>query len=404
MSRVFRVLAPLIVLVAAAGTTLYLIVTRPRATEQPAPPLSALVDVLIAAPTTVPARVRAMGVVVPAREITATPEVSGLVIRRHPNLEPGGRVAAGEELIAIDPRDYETAVDQAAAAVEKARFDLAVELGRKTVAEEEWKQLGDQVPASEEGRALALREPHLQQARAALLAAESALRRARLNLERTRLRIPFDALVLEKFADVGQFVSPPTRVARMVATDVFWVQVSLPVSEAGWLIAPDANGEGGSAAALRLDLGRGRRAVWQGRVTRLLGDLEPAGRMARALIAVSHPLDVTPAAPLPLGAYVEAEIIGRPMDGVFEIPRGAVREGDCLWLANASDQLEIRPIQILRRQPDIVVVHGGLAAGDRVVVSRIPLPIPGMQLRITSAHAERLSHPKAADPAADAES
>ncbi len=383
MKRWLRVVLPLLMLAGAAAGTVYLIRTRPRARERPRPPLSAQVDVLVATPAVYPARIRGMGTIVPAREVVLYPEVGGRIVRRHSNLEPGGRLAAGEEAVGIDPRDYEAAVDQAVAAMEKARFDLAMELGRKAVAEEEWKQLGGQVPTSEAGRSLALREPHLQYARAAVAAAESALGRARLNLERTAVRVPFDAVVLEKYADEGQVVGAQSRIARLAAVDAFWVQASLPWSELAWFDAPDEHGRDGAAARVIARHGNGRRTERAGRVHRVLAELEPAGRMARVLVEIARPLDrgSPEEVALALGAYVEVEIEGRPMRGVFEIPRDAVREGDRLWIMNAQDVLEIRPVTILRRLPESVIVESGLAAGERVVVSQIPLPVPGMKLR-----------------------
>jgi len=361
----------------------YLIRTRPRAKPRPRPELSALVEVLEVAPTSLPVRIRALGVMVAAREVTVQPEVSGRIVERHSNLEPGATVRAGEELVKIDPRDYVAAVTQAVAALEKARFDLALEEGRRAVAEAEWSRLGAEVPSSEAGRSLALREPHLRAARAAVAAAESALDRARWNLERTSVRAPFDAIVLEKNADVGQVVGAQSRIARLADVSVAWAQVAVPLGDLEWIIAPDPDGNGGSAAAVWLELGRSRKAAREGRVVRILGDVEPAGRLARVLIAVPEPMNaVENTVPFPLGVTVEAEITGRPATNVVVLPREALREGDQVWLADERDRLLVRPVGVLRRLPDLVLVHTGLRAGERVVLGRIALAIPGMQLRI----------------------
>jgi RND family efflux transporter MFP subunit len=387
MKKLLRTLVSLVILGAAVGAAVYLVRTKPQARERPRPALTALVEVMEARSEAAVVIVRGMGTVIPARETTILPEVTGMIVALNPNLVPGGRVQPGEELARIDPRDYETARDQARAALEKARFDLTVEDGRRTVAGEEWSRLGGEVPTSETGRALALREPHLRLARASLEAAESALRRAELNLERTTLKAPFAAVVLEETVDPGQVVTPQSRVARLVGTASFWAQILVPAADLGWFAWPDAAGAGGAEALIELDLGGGTVAGRTGRVVRVQADLDTAGRMARLLVEVQDPLDVSAGAPLLLGSYVSARISGRPMPDVFEVSRAAVREGDCLWIMNSKDELEIRPVTIARRRPETVLVGAGLKSGDRIVTSRIALPIPQMKLRLAGSEA-----------------
>ena len=65
-------------------------------------------------------------------------------------------------------------------------------------------------------------------ARAAVLSAKAQLERARTDLERTRIRAPYEGQVLEQNVDVGQFVSPGTVLGRVYATD--YVEIRLPLS------------------------------------------------------------------------------------------------------------------------------------------------------------------------------
>jgi len=385
MKRALRGLLALLILGAAAAVAVYWIRTKPMAKERAQPPISAVVNIMEAQPCVRSAIVRGMGEVVAARDVVVQPEVVGRIVERHPDLEPGGRIPAGGVIARIDPRDYETARDQAEAALEKARFDLAVEQGRRTVAREEWTRLGGEVPTSDEGRELALREPHLRYAQSSLAASESGLARALLNLERTSLTAPFDSVVIEKGVDVGQVVTTQSRIARLADTARFWVRAALPAGELPWFDPPAADGSGGAAATVIQDLGNGRRPRREGRVIRVLGDLDAAGRMARVLIDVERPLDSDGRPPLLLGSFVEVEIAGRPMPDVFEIPRASLREGEIVWIMAPDDTLEFRPVSVIRRSPDTVIIQTGLATGDRIVTDRIALPIPGMKLRLAGA-------------------
>ncbi|MGH7821963.1 MAG: efflux RND transporter periplasmic adaptor subunit [Candidatus Binatia bacterium] len=390
MRESLRKSLPFLVIAGGLVAAVVLVSTRP----EPARTTPALEAVPVRVLTVASGRERvvlpAMGTVMAATQIALQPEVAGRIVEMSPNLVPGGRIAEGELLARIDPRDYEHAVEQRLADAERARFELRVEASRARIAEREWELLGGSVATTEEGRSLALREPHLRNLRAALDAAESALGKARLDLERTRLVAPFNAIVQEESADVGQIVSPQSRIATLVGSDQFWVRVSLPVEELRWVRFPQGESRG-SAATIVHETGSGAAIRRPGRVIRLFGDLEPKGRLARLLVAVDDPMNLRgEGSPLPLfiGAYVRTEIEGPELDAVFEIPREAVRDGGEVWVMDAEDRLEIRPVEIAFRSPETVLVNGGLRDGERVVTSRIATPLPRMALRILEERAD----------------
>ena len=100
---------------------------------------------------------------------------------------------------------------------------------------------------SDEQRALAQREPQLEASRLALKAAQSALKKAQLDLTRTTLRAPFNAMVVSENVDTGQLISPQTSVARLVGTDEYHVQVSVPVASLRTVRARTADAPGSEA-------------------------------------------------------------------------------------------------------------------------------------------------------------
>ncbi len=372
MKRALQILLPLVVVGLGAMVMIRLVKNRPQAQRKPPAAAGALVETTTVKRGDQPAVVRAHGVVRAAREVTLMPQVSGRVIDQHAELMPGGRLEAGATILRIERRDYDTQVSQAKAAVERAALELELERGRKSIADREWKLLGEGDKADARSRARALREPQLQNAEAQLEAAKAQLEQARANVRRTTLEAPFNALVVSESVDLGQLVGPQAMVARLVGTDAFWVEVAVPVADLHWLQVP------GATAEVVHDTG-GARVVKQGTVVRLMGDLDPVGRMARLLVEVPTPLDGE--TPLLLGAYVDVEIGGKPVEGVFEVPRVALREGDTLWVVGADGTLEIRPATITRRLRDRVLVSDGLRAGDQLITSRLPSPVPGMKVR-----------------------
>ena len=114
--------------------------------------------------------------------------------------------------------------------------------------------------------------------------------------------------------------------------------------------------------------------------------------MARVVLEVDRPIEPVGedgGMPLLLGSFVDVAIEGVSLDGVFEIPRSAVHEGDRLHLAGADDRLIVREVQPVWRRPSTVVVRDGLEPGDRLVLTHLPAPVDGMALRIVGAEGSR---------------
>jgi RND family efflux transporter MFP subunit len=234
----------------------------------------------------------------------------------------------------------------------------------------------------------------MQNAAAALEAARSGLERAKLDLERTVIRAPFNAIVHEEFVDIGKMVSPQTQLAHLAGTDKFWVQVSVPVDRLSWIRFPGPDNSEGSKARIVYETGLDGAAKREGQVVRLRGALDEKGRMARVLVAIEDPLNirggtigtgnVAEEAKLPLlvGAYVRVEIEGTELEDVFAVPRTALRDGDRVWIMDPRDRLVVRPVDVAWRRREKVLVRDGITEGERIVVGAISTPIPGMKLRL----------------------
>lgn len=386
MNNVIRTVAPLAVIAVGVGAAALFVATQPTPERAEPEPVAVRVQAERIERSDRPVRISAMGTVLAARRVDLRPEVGGRVVDHHPDLIPGGRVRAEETLVRVDPRDYRLALEEARAALEKAKFDLSVEQGRQKIARREFELLrSDSKDLTEDEYALALRKPHLKNFEAGLEAAESRVRRARLDIARTSIEAPFNAIVQSESVDMGQLVNSQTTLATLVGTDAFWVRVSVPVSALEWIQPED----GGTAQVeVRHDQGRGDPIVKRGRVLRLLGDLDPKGRMARLLVRVEDPLDLeAPPAerrPLLLGAYVDVTISGRSAERVAVIPRVALREGGVVWLVDGDGRLEVRPVKTAFRGRDEVYVSSGLNEDDLLVTSRIAAPVPGTLLKIVT--------------------
>ena len=257
-----------------------LIKTKPKAEKVPPIKRAELVEVQVLKQTNETVVLQLTGTVIPAQRVKLRARVSGEVVEMAEGFIEGGLLAAEEAILKIDSIDYELALAQSQSALEKARFDYKIELGRQDVAKREWELLKPEGEVSDLEKELALRSPHLKASKAALQAADANLAKAKLNLERTQLCAPFNSVVLSRNADLGSQAAPQDVLAELAGTDVYRVVASIPVDRIKWLTIP------GSKARIHSNGQRTR----EGSVIKLLGDLEEKGRMARVLIEVKDPL------------------------------------------------------------------------------------------------------------------
>jgi len=381
------ILLPALVLGAGAVTVAWMMQTTPRAERTEKPRQARLVQVVAAQAGPQRIDVPAQGTVRAARETVVRPQVTGELVAVNENLEPGGYVARGELLVRIEPRDFELAVQMARSDLAEAEAGLAIEQGNQAVAEREYELLDQNLSAQE--HALVLREPQLATARARVSRAQAELDDAKLDLERTRITAPFDALVVEESVDIGtRLTSTQSEIATLIGTDRFWVELFVPQSELRWIELP-ADGAPGARAVLRQPRAWGETVTREGRVVRLFSDVSESGRMARLLLAVDDPLALEPdnrgKPRLIIGQYLQAQIKGRLLRDAVALDRGLLRQGDRVWVMNEDNRLEIRPVEIAHRGRDEVVITGGLAAGERVVATDLGAAAQGMALRLDEA-------------------
>lgn len=323
--------------------------------------------------------VDAYGTTMPAREVAIAPQVSGRIVDVSPRLVEGGIVTEGEVLFRIETADYELAVQRARADLDQARADLALEQGRQVVAEREWALFGNnEVAGQGSDRALALRKPQLEQAQARIAAAESELRRAELDLDRTQVKAPLTALVTSESLDIGHIVSAGTPVANLVGVGEFWVRASVPLSA---LAALQERGGEHADVRVSLELAFGREAVREGRFLRSLGRLDPNSRMAGILIAVDDPLGLKSGPRIPLSSYVRVQLAAGIIPDSVRIPRAGLRANSTVWVVGADNRLQVREVEVLWRAESEIAVRDVFREDERLIVSNLNDPLPGIDVR-----------------------
>jgi RND family efflux transporter MFP subunit len=378
-----RLLLPLAFLAAGMLGALTLVATRPRVETQPAVRTGPMVRVLVVQPQEIDLVVRTQGTVLPRTESAVVAEVAGTVVWVSPSLVSGGFFEEGEPLLRIDPRDYALALEQARAASERAESEHRLarkELGRRRGLAERDAASPAQVDAAVNAERVA---------GAAARQARAALGRAELDRARTEIVAPYAGRVREAFADVGQFVARGARVARVYAIDRAEVRLPVPDRELRFLDLPllyrgETRQQAGPEVRLRARFA-GHEYQWTGRVVRTEGEIDPKTRMVNVVAQVDDPYgrgDDPDRPPLAVGLFVEADLYGQRVPGVFVVPRAAMRDPEHVLVVDGQSRLRIRRVGVLRADRREVVIQSGLEPGQRVVVSPLEAAVDGMTVRV----------------------
>ncbi|MCZ6618303.1 MAG: efflux RND transporter periplasmic adaptor subunit [Gammaproteobacteria bacterium] len=377
-----QLLLPCLIVLGGFGLAAILILTGPTIEARAPRSLPPLVRVLDVSPERVRLNTITHGTVVPRTESELVPEVSGRIVAISPAMVSGGFFSSGDELIRIDPLDYEVALEQAKAGLTRSQSDLA----NARTAHIRQLDLAQKQSTSASQRDDALNRRSI--AEATLREAQAILARAERDLVRTRMMAPYDGRVRKERVDVGQFVNRGTTVATIYATDIAEVRLPIHDEELAYLELSLGAGNGDVTERVKVTL-RARFAggdhEWEGEVVRTEGELDPRTRMINVIAQVVLPYaQHNGRPPFSVGLFVEAEIHGRQVDDVVVLPRSAMRGENRVFVIDSGNRLRFRNVDVLRIEADQVYVQGGLKRGDRVCISALENALDGMAVRLQS--------------------
>ena len=372
-----RIGPPIAIIVVGFGLAAALLRTGPSITPQAPVAKSPLVRAVTVQPADFEFEATARGTVMPRSETELIAEVSGRVIELSQSLVTGGFFKEDDVLLRIDPLDYEIALEQASAQVQRATSELAT--ASKNY--ERQRNLSKRQSTSESLEDDA--RNRLQMAEAAQREARARLASAERDLERTVVKAPYDGRVRTEQVDLGQFLNRGSRLARLYAIDAAEVRLPIKDDELAFLNISLRDGsawEKRPSVSLSAEFA-GAVHRWTGEIVRTEGELDPKTRMIQLVASVADPYRAG-TTPLPVGLFVDAVITGGVQPNIVRLPRGAMVSPSEVYIVDSSERLVRRTVNVLRSQGDFVYINDGLLRGDRVCLSRLATAMPGMKVRV----------------------
>jgi len=347
-------------------------------------------------PTTIETR----GVIRAHNEVMLMPQVSGRIMRILPEFEDGAFFSEGDVLVELDPQDLAGAVIMAEAQLARAKSTHAQEQIRAKQARLNWDDLGYEGEPSD----LALRLPQLHEAEANVKSATAQLNQAQRNLERAKVRAPFDGRVRQRTVGLGQSVGPGTSLGSVFAVDFAEVRLPIAARDMAFLTLPEGPEDPPVDVQLRDTLNETSDTVWMAKIIRTEGTLDRNSLELFAIARISDPFALaSEGPPLRIGQPVVARIPGRVLEDVVALPVGAVRQLDQIVLLEPNEPnglcINSQRIEIIwKNETHVIVRDPNITDGALLATTHLVYAPEGSEVEI-------LPDPNVAtDSATDAES
>jgi len=305
------------------------------------------VQVARAEPRPMERALQVVGTLAARDEATVAAQVSGQIEKLHVDL--GDTVTKGQELVSIDTTSYEALVRQSAANLARANASAANAVRNLKRAEDLQKEKISS--ASDLDQAVA----DAGRTQADVKAAEATDAIARLNLERSLVRAPFDGAIAQRLVTVGDYASVGMPIMRLVNINPLRLQLEVPERES---IAVRPGQE------VRLSV-EGDTNIYTGHLCRIAPAIRASDRMLQVEADVPNP------GTLRAGLFARAQIIVDKSNESLSVPTNAIVVFAGLEkVVTIEDGKAVeKTVTTGRRGADWIEILSGLKAGENVVLN-----------------------------------
>lgn len=373
--------------IAAGALVLIVVILIATGVFSPAVRIDAA-SVVMAYPSQSFTLLNASGYVVPQRKAAVASKVTGRLVELF--VEEGSRIKAGQIVARLENDDLASSLRQSeanlkvsASSVGQAKAELYeaklnYERERRLLAKEYTTKASFDASEARYKKALAA----LSGAEASVRASQAAVSGARVNLEYTFIRAPFDGVVLTKNADVGDIVTPigaATNAKASVVTiaDMSSLQVEADVAESniGKLKV-------GQPCQIQLD------AIADTRFDGAIHMIVPTADRTKATVMVKVKFNKLDSRVLPemsaKVAFLSREVKEDEKRPRTAVNRGAIveRGGKRYIFLIRQGRAVVTPVVTGAQLGDMIELKSGAASGDKAILNPPKRLSGGMRVRI----------------------
>ncbi|MFL6582531.1 MAG: efflux RND transporter periplasmic adaptor subunit [Burkholderiales bacterium] len=313
-----------------------------------------------------PLRLHAIGNVETVASVAVKSRVDGQIIATH--VRDGQDLVKGDALFQIDPKPYQSQLEQAQANLARDQAQLEYLRGQEL----RYQDLLKQNFVSKEGYAQVAANFH--GAQASVVADEAAVQHARIDLGYTTIRSPIDGRAGKVMLSVGNMVKANDTVAMVVINQLTPIYVSVAVPE--HYLNEIREHQKKTPLRVEVEIEKGKS------VTGKLAFIDNAVDVSTGTIKL-HGIFANEDKRLWPGQFVESWVTLRDEDKAIVVPTQALQtgpNGQYVYIVKQDATVELRPVKVARTEGVDSVIADGLKAGETVVVDGASRIVPGSKV------------------------
>ena len=379
------------------------------------------------------------GSVEPDLTLEAKAEVKGRVVFIHPQLKKGATLAKDTLVLKIDDKDYQLSLRQAEAdllsieanlkemqlTVENTKLDIKLAMEKMKVRQKEFNRLEklrksgsiSQSKLDAERQNLLQQKQEVQQlentqttlpSQLEVLKAKIAISKAKVqqsirDLERTEIRVPFNARVQSVATGQDQYVALGASLFDISGVDKVIINAQFPTSQfrkitAGFdkqklnfeqLVTNNQMSELFQSLGLRAEvtIAGGNFQSWQAKVERISDNIDPKSRTIGVMVSVSDSYKhIEPGVRPPLleGNYMRVALSGATQEFMV-LPRAAIHQQQ-IYRVDGNNRLQRVDVKTIQMQGELALINkstqdvSSLNIGDKIITSDVFPAVNGMSV------------------------
>jgi multidrug efflux system membrane fusion protein len=304
----------------------------------------------------VPVFVRGLGTVQAYNTVTIKSRVDGEITQVL--FSEGQDVKAGDPLFQIDPRPYQSALDQAQANLQKDQAQLQ---GAQLDLERYGKLVG---PGFQTRQSFDDQKAMVGQLQGAVKGDQALIESNKLNIEYAAIRAPFAGRTGARLVDIGNFVQASQGTSLVILTQIKPIFVTFTVPQDS--LAAILENQAKAPLKVIAYAGDDKTILAEGKLTLINNQVDST----TGTIQLKATFDNNEEKLWP-GAFVNPRLIISEKKSAITVPAPTVMQGPngpYAYVINPDNTVKRQAVEVAMTQDGIAVVDNGLTASDRVVV------------------------------------
>lgn len=283
-------------------------------------------------------------------------------LRAGQNFDPAGIAEVGSARVALALADKQL-----------ARFEKLLVTGDVSrAAYDQQRAQRDQLQQQLEVATTAARQNYaaVQTAQSAVDAAQTQIEQARKNIRDAVVTSPIGGFVADRPADVGEYVTPASKIATVVRINPLRVRIDVPEQSIGSI---------GVGQSVSVVISSYPDRSFSGRVARILPSVAATSRTLTVEAEIDNPNNE-----LKPGQFATVRVLQSKSSPAVLVPQKAVRTesgSSRVFIINKEGRAEERLVQVGQPEGDLIEIKNGIAADEVVATSNVDQLSDGVQVR-----------------------